>query len=145
MISCTARVAKTLVFTGFIAGSALVSQAFAAEPFTLRSDTFKDGTLMPKRVANNTATNPNCVGENVSPHLAWSGVPEGTKSLIPKGAAAPGFIIGSPMAFPPMSRPSLKARPARKRPSSWAARALRASRSMQAPAHPRDRPITTHS
>ena len=96
MSSCTARVAKTLLFAGFLAGSAMVSQAFAAEPFTLRSDTFKDGTMMPKRVANNTATNPNCVGENVSPHLAWSGVPEGTKSFVitmvdPEGRGGAGF------------------------------------------------------
>ena len=106
MISCTARVAKTLVFTGFIAGSALVSQAFAAEPFTLRSDTFKDGTLMPKRVANNTATNPNCVGENVSPHLAWSGVPEGTKSFVitmvdPEGRGGAGFYHWVAYGVPP--------------------------------------------
>ena len=97
MISGTAHVAKTLVFAGFIVGSALVSQAFAAEPFTLRSDTFKDGTMMPKRVANTTATNPNCVGENVSPHLAWSGVPEGTKSFVitmvdPEGRGGAGFF-----------------------------------------------------
>jgi len=82
MISSQACVAKTLLFAGALAGSAMVSQAFAAEPFSLRSDTFKDGTLMPRRVANNTPNNPNCVGENVSPHLVWSGVPEGTKSFV---------------------------------------------------------------
>ena len=33
-----------------------------------------------EKVANNLPTNPNCVGENVSPQLSWSGVPDGTKS-----------------------------------------------------------------
>ncbi len=55
--------------------------ANAAEVFTLTSTTFTDGSIMPKKVANNTANNPNCVGENLSPQFAWSGVPEGTKSF----------------------------------------------------------------
>ena len=57
----------------------------AAAPFTLTSATFKDGTMMPKKVANmnqpGANPNPNCVGENVSPQLSWSGAPEGTKSF----------------------------------------------------------------
>jgi Raf kinase inhibitor-like YbhB/YbcL family protein len=55
--------------------------ASAADPFTLTSTTFKDGTMMPKKVANNTQGNANCVGENMSPQLSWSGVPDGTKSF----------------------------------------------------------------
>lgn len=55
--------------------------ANAADPFTLSSATFKDGTMMPKKVANKNPQNPNCVGDNVSPHLSWSGVPDGTKSF----------------------------------------------------------------
>ena len=47
----------------------------AAEPFALTSTTFKDGTMMPKKVANKNPANPNCVGDNVSPQLSWSGVP----------------------------------------------------------------------
>ena len=57
----------------------------AAAPFTLMSSTFKDGTLMPSKVANMNAPgatpNPNCVGQNVSPQLSWSGAPDGTKSF----------------------------------------------------------------
>jgi len=68
-----------------LAASAIVlapaAAAFAADPFVVTSTTFKDGQLMPKKVANTSPTNMNCVGENVSPQLSWSGVPEGTKSL----------------------------------------------------------------
>src|SRR5437870_13517662 len=53
----------------------------AAGPFTLTSKTFKDGQMMPRKVANNLSNTPNCDGENVSPQLSWTGVSDGTKSL----------------------------------------------------------------
>src|SRR5262245_29584507 len=53
----------------------------AADPFKLTSTTFKDGQMMPRKVANMNPQNPNCVGENVSPQLSWSGAPDGTKSF----------------------------------------------------------------
>jgi Raf kinase inhibitor-like YbhB/YbcL family protein len=58
----------------------LAGSAYAAEPFTLSSSSFKDGTLMPKKMANANKSNPNCVGENVSPSLSWANPPAGTKS-----------------------------------------------------------------
>jgi len=54
--------------------------AIAADVFTITSTTFKDGTLMPTRVANKNAQNPNCVGENVSPQFSWANPPAGTVS-----------------------------------------------------------------
>src|SRR6202043_30455 len=67
---------------GMILASWCVSEtANAQAAFTLTSTTFKDGTMMPKKVANKNPQNPNCVGDNVSPQLSWSGVPEGTKSF----------------------------------------------------------------
>ena len=55
----------------------------AAEPFQLKSTSFSDGTVMPKKVSNagSAMQNPNCVGENVSPQLSWWNAPEGTKSF----------------------------------------------------------------
>src|SRR5882724_1402493 len=51
--------------------------------FQLSSTTFKDGQMMPVRVANSKANfpNENCVGENVSPQLSWINPPAGTKSF----------------------------------------------------------------
>src|SRR5271154_4694964 len=85
----------------FIAAAATLVLSFAATAanaagvFTLESKTFSDGKVMPKKVANNNPANPNCVGENVSPELSWSNVPDGTKSLVllmsdPEGRAPAG-------------------------------------------------------
>ena len=49
--------------------------------FTITSKSFKDGERLPTKMAGNNKSNPNCVGENVSPELSWSNVPAGTKSL----------------------------------------------------------------
>jgi Raf kinase inhibitor-like YbhB/YbcL family protein len=69
--------AATALTFGFAA-----TAASAAGVFTLQSTTFADGKMMPKKVANNNASNPNCVGDNVSPQFSWSNVPAGTKSFI---------------------------------------------------------------
>jgi Raf kinase inhibitor-like YbhB/YbcL family protein len=88
----------------FMAAAATLTLGFAATTanaaglFTLESKTFADGKMMPKKVANSAANsnnNPSCVGENVSPELHWSNVPDGTKSLVllmfdPEGRAPSG-------------------------------------------------------
>ena len=43
---------------------------------TVESDTFKDGEALPDSAAHHFAG-----GENVSPDLRWSGVPDGTQSI----------------------------------------------------------------
>jgi Raf kinase inhibitor-like YbhB/YbcL family protein len=55
--------------------------ALAQGVFTLTSPSFKDGERLATKNAGNNKSNPNCVGDNVSPALSWSNVPEGTKSL----------------------------------------------------------------
>jgi Raf kinase inhibitor-like YbhB/YbcL family protein len=80
--------AKRHLFTAAAAALILGSActvAGAAGIFSLQSKTFADGKMMPKKMANskaNAPTNPNCVGDNVSPELSWSNVPDGTKSLV---------------------------------------------------------------
>ena len=73
--------------------------AEAADIFTLKSTTFADGKMMPKKVSNtkeNSNNIPNCVGDNVSPQFSWSNVPDGTKSfaflMIDPEGRAPGGV-----------------------------------------------------
>jgi Raf kinase inhibitor-like YbhB/YbcL family protein len=54
--------------------------AQAADVFVLTSSAFPDnGTLADKNAGNNKQ-NANCVGDNLSPPLAWANPPDGTKS-----------------------------------------------------------------
>jgi Raf kinase inhibitor-like YbhB/YbcL family protein len=77
MLLRASLVAATWVMAAvFAAGSAR-----AADPFMLSSSGFKDGELLATKMAGNLKTNANCVGENVSPALAWANPPEGTKSF----------------------------------------------------------------
>ena len=76
--------------------------AFGAMPtanaavLTLTSSAFQDnGTLAVKNACADKQRSPNCVGENLSPPLAWTGVPDGTKSCAlllfdPEGRAPAG-------------------------------------------------------
>ena len=64
----------------------------------------------------NRLSNPNCVGENISPQLSWSNVPDGTKSFIllmsdPEGRGAPAPVILSDVrAIPQRQSPATKSR-----------------------------------
>ena len=70
-----------LALTVMLAALGANHNAHAQAAFTLTSPDFKDGARLATKNAGNNKSNPNCVGENVSPALSWSGVPEGTKSL----------------------------------------------------------------
>ena len=70
---------------GWIFAAALVAlfgshEALAAGVFTLTSAGFKDGERLAQKFAGNNKSNPNCVGENISPELSIANPPEGTKS-----------------------------------------------------------------
>ena len=100
-------VTKTLLATAaFALALAGTSQVANAQGMSLKSDTFQDGQMMPKKVANKNPANPNCVGDNVSPQLSWSGAPEGTKSYAltmvdPEGRGGLGVFHWVAYGIPP--------------------------------------------
>src|SRR5262249_21050068 len=68
--------------TLLIAIAAAVCAASAkADVLTLTSSQIQDnGQLAVKNACADKQRSPNCVGENISPPLAWSGAPDTTKS-----------------------------------------------------------------
>ena len=78
-MSAMRNIQRVILAGGFLL--ALLGPSSAAEPFTLTSSAFKDGTPLAVKNAGNNKANPNCVGENVSPPLAWANPPAGTKSF----------------------------------------------------------------
>ncbi len=70
----------------FIAAVLVSSSVGATEPatpagvFALTSPAFEDNGHLARKFAGKDPSNANCVGENISPPLAWSNPPKGTKS-----------------------------------------------------------------
>src|ERR1700758_3296695 len=103
---CTIKRRRLMVLRGTLATTFLLAafalaavagsgNARADGAFTLSSQSFKDGERLPTKMAGNNKSNPNCVGENVSPALSWTNPPEGTKSYVllmsdPEGRAPAG-------------------------------------------------------
>lgn len=74
-----------------------LDDARAAEPFMLKSPALEDDGQLARKNAGNIPTNPNCVGENISPPFAWSNPPAGTNSYAlivvdPEGLAGLGVV-----------------------------------------------------
>src|SRR5581483_5463737 len=70
--------------------------ASAAGAFTLSSSSFQDGGQLALKYGGNDRSSPNCAGDNISPALAWSNPPQGTKSFAllfmdPEGRPPSGF------------------------------------------------------
>jgi Raf kinase inhibitor-like YbhB/YbcL family protein len=92
------RIAMKYGLAGLLLASGLLLSLGAAhaDVLTLTSPAIADnGTLAIKNACNDKKRSPNCVGENISPPLAWSGVPAGTKSFAlllfdPEGLAPAG-------------------------------------------------------
>jgi Raf kinase inhibitor-like YbhB/YbcL family protein len=62
-----------LVALSLVAAVVAMPEAFAQSDFTLTSTAFRDGGAIPARLT--------CEGEDLSPPLAWHGMPAGTKSI----------------------------------------------------------------
>ncbi len=73
-------IVRLLLAGGFALACLGAGPAANAADFTLTSSAYQDNAPLDKKSAGNREGNANCVGQNVSPPLAWANPPAGIKS-----------------------------------------------------------------
>lgn len=76
----TRMIPIAVIAAGLAMVPAFARSAAAEGAFTLTSAAFKDGGWLSVKNAGRNPKNPNCIGDNVAPPLAWTDPPAGTKS-----------------------------------------------------------------
>lgn len=82
MITRSVFAMLTAVVTNTLAGCASMEPTVPASAFYLSSPGMADNTMLDRKYAGNVAKNANCLGQNVSPALAWRNVPDKTRSFV---------------------------------------------------------------
>jgi phosphatidylethanolamine-binding protein (PEBP) family uncharacterized protein len=105
------RTGRLVLFACALLVTSWFGDVAAAEPFSITSSSFKDGTVLDKKYVGNNKTNPNCVGDNVSPALSWANPPADTKSFAilvidPEGRAPAG--VAHWVAYDPSVRKRIR-------------------------------------
>ena len=77
----THSIGRLFIAGAIVAAASVGGQAArAADPFMLTSSAYKDNAPLKTKNAGDNKANPNCVGQNVSPPVAWANPPDGTVS-----------------------------------------------------------------
>ena len=67
---------------GLLAACATLEPAVPPAAFRVGWTGMADNSMLPQKSAGNLKSNPNCLGDNVSPPVQWSNAPEKTRSFV---------------------------------------------------------------
>ena len=65
-----------------LAACATQEPAVPPDAFRVSWTGMSDNSILPQKSAGNLKTNPNCLGDNVSPPVQWSNAPDKTRSFV---------------------------------------------------------------